>query len=125
MPARIYRVLDTTTGTDYLVRAHTQAQAIRHVVADSAPAACKPEIFEATYEAVESIDDNGWMRIEEDAPIDVPLDTDVHLAWWDEWSESWRQEINHAGSERGGWRHGRATHWRPLPAPPHHQEQGA
>ena len=34
MPARIYRVLNTTTGTDYLVRAHTQAQAIRHVVAD-------------------------------------------------------------------------------------------
>lgn len=34
MPARIYRVLDTTTGADHLVRAHTQAQAIRHVVAD-------------------------------------------------------------------------------------------
>jgi hypothetical protein len=34
MPARIYRVLNTTTGDDHLVRAHTQAQAIRHVVAD-------------------------------------------------------------------------------------------
>jgi hypothetical protein len=34
MSARIYRVLNTTTGDDYLVRAHTQAQAIRHVVAD-------------------------------------------------------------------------------------------
>jgi hypothetical protein len=33
MPARIYRVLNTTTGADHLVRAHTQAQAIRHVVA--------------------------------------------------------------------------------------------
>lgn len=34
MSARIYRVLNTTTGDDYLVRANTQAQAIRHVVAD-------------------------------------------------------------------------------------------
>lgn len=32
--SRIYRVLNTTTGDDYLVRANTQAQAIRHVVAD-------------------------------------------------------------------------------------------
>ena len=31
---RIYRVLNTTTGDDYLVRAHSQAQAIRHVVAE-------------------------------------------------------------------------------------------
>lgn len=33
-PTRIYRVLHTRTGDDYLVRAHSQAQAIRHVVAD-------------------------------------------------------------------------------------------
>lgn len=32
--SRIYRVLNVTTGDDYLVRAHSQAQAIRHVVAD-------------------------------------------------------------------------------------------
>lgn len=62
--------------------------------------------------------DAGWMLIEEDAPIDVPLDTAVLLAWWDDWSEEWRIEANYAGSKRGGWRHGRATHWMPLPAPP-------
>ncbi|GAA0531209.1 hypothetical protein [Pigmentiphaga daeguensis] len=62
--------------------------------------------------------DAGWMLIEEDAPIDVPLDTAVLLAWWDDWSEEWKIEANYAGSERGGWRHGRATHWMPLPAPP-------
>ncbi len=61
---------------------------------------------------------DSWTRIEEGAEVDVPLDTDVLLAWWDEWSEQWRIEANHAGSERGGWRHGRATHWMPLPAPP-------
>lgn len=61
---------------------------------------------------------DAWMRIEEDAPVDVPLDTPVLLAWWDEWSSEWKIEVNYAGSERGGWRHGRATHWQPLTAPP-------
>jgi len=60
----------------------------------------------------------GWRRIEEDAEVDVPLDTDLLLAWWDEWSEAWKIEANYAGSERGGWRHGRATHWMELPQPP-------
>lgn len=31
---RIYRVFSVATGDDWLVRAGTQAQAIRHVVAD-------------------------------------------------------------------------------------------
>lgn len=62
--------------------------------------------------------DAGWMLIEEDAPIDVPMDTSVLLAWWDDWSEEWQIEANYAGSDRGGWRHGRATHWMPLPDPP-------
>ena len=61
---------------------------------------------------------SAWHRIEEDAEVDVPLDTDLLLAWWDEWSGAWEIEANHAGSERGGWRHGRATHWMPLPPPP-------
>ena len=71
------------------------------------------------------LDDRSNMR-DGDMPLSaIPLDTDVHLAWWDALSESWKQEISYAGSERGGWRHGRATHWRPIPASPHHQEQGA
>lgn len=70
-------------------------------------------------------DDSVWMLIEEDAPIDAPLDVTVLLAWWDEWSGAWRFETGYAGSERGGWRHGRATHWRPLPAPPVHVSDDA
>ncbi len=64
-------------------------------------------------------DAQGWMLIEEDAPVDVPLDTPVLLGWWRHWPErEWVTEAGLAGSVRGGWRHGRATHWRPLPAPP-------
>jgi hypothetical protein len=32
--SRIYRVISTSTGDDFLVRANSQAHAIRHVVAD-------------------------------------------------------------------------------------------
>lgn len=66
---------------------------------------------------------SAWHRIEEDAEVDVPLDTDLLLAWWDQWSEAWKIEANYAGSESGGWRHGRATHWMPLPAPPSAAQQ--
>ncbi|GAA4322039.1 hypothetical protein GCM10023144_01700 [Pigmentiphaga soli] len=68
-------------------------------------------------------DTNQWMPIEEDAEVDCPLDTPVLLAWWDEWSGEWKIEANYAGSDRGGWRHGRATHWMPLPAPPATRQQ--
>ena len=63
-------------------------------------------------------DAQDWMLIEEDAAVDAPLDTPVLLAWWDDWSAEWKIEVNFAGSERGGWRHGRATHWKPQPKPP-------
>lgn len=36
---RIYRVINTKTADEYLVRASSQAQAIRHVVADEYRAA--------------------------------------------------------------------------------------
>lgn len=61
---------------------------------------------------------DGWMLIEEDAPVNVPLDEPVLLAWRDEWTGKWQMEVNVAVSEYGGWRHGRATHWLPLPDPP-------
>ena len=64
------------------------------------------------------VDAQDWMLIEEDAAVDAPLDTPVLLAWWDDWSAEWKIEVNFAGSERGGWRHGRATHWKPQPKPP-------
>lgn len=35
MSRRIYRVSSTRTGDEWLVRAHNQAQAIRHVVRDT------------------------------------------------------------------------------------------
>ena len=34
MNSRIYRVSNSVTGAEHLVRAHSQAQAIRHVVAE-------------------------------------------------------------------------------------------
>lgn len=61
-------------------------------------------------------DAQDWMLIEEDAAVDAPLDTTVLLAWQD--GGEWRIESGWVGSDRGGWRHGRATHWKPLPEPP-------
>lgn len=66
--------------------------------------------------AAPRVDAQDWMLIEEDAAVDAPLDTTVLLAWQD--GGEWRIESGWVGSDRGGWRHGRATHWKPLPKPP-------
>ena len=53
-------------------------------------------------------------------PIDdAPLGEEFILGWWDEWpARVWRTTIDLAGSTKGGWRHGQATHYQPLPPPP-------
>lgn len=53
-------------------------------------------------------------------PIETaPADVDVLLCWWDEWPQGqWKQDLNLAICTKGGWRHGRATHWMSLPEPP-------
>lgn len=62
----------------------------------------------------------GWREItEEDRP---PNDTDVLMGCWQTWPEAiWLVEYGHYGSTKGGWIHGRMTHWLPssiLPAAP-------
>lgn len=51
----------------------------------------------------------------------APDDTKLLLGWWGTLYGShyeWEQEVGLAKCTRGGWRHGRATHWRPLADPP-------
>jgi len=58
-----------------------------------------------------------WRPISEDNQ--PPLDTDVLLGWWDSFPiTTWRVEAGFYGSTRGGWIHGRATHWQPFPPLP-------
>jgi hypothetical protein len=54
-----------------------------------------------------------WQPIET-APKDVP----VLLGWEDSFRREWEYEAGLYGSTRGGWLHGQATHWMPLPSPP-------
>lgn len=64
-------------------------------------------------------DPRQWIPIEEDAEIDPPLDTPLLLGWWQyPAGHAWVAAADWVGSSRGGWRHGSATHWMPLPPPP-------
>lgn len=56
---------------------------------------------------------DAWTPISMDMPTDAPLDVPLLLAWKD-WDGTLVMEVGLAGSTRGGWRHGQATHWRPL-----------
>lgn len=46
----------------------------------------------------------------------APKDTNVLMAW--RYDGVWEIKSGWAGSTRGGWLDGQATHWLPLPAPP-------
>lgn len=57
-------------------------------------------------------------------PIETAPDDQEVLLGWTEWDGAWKAEV---GMASWGWRtdrvsnvsrHGRATHWMPLPAPP-------
>lgn len=64
--------------------------------------------------ALKSSAPDAWRPIET-----APKDTDVLLGWWRSWPErQWESASGLAGSTKGGWLHGQATHWQPLPAPP-------
>lgn len=54
----------------------------------------------------------GWKPIET-----APADTDVLLCYFS-WQGEWVYEVGMAHCTRGGWWHGRATHWMPLPPTP-------
>lgn len=53
-------------------------------------------------------------------PIETaPKDAEVLLGWWSTWpSLAWQVAAGLAGSKKGGWIHGHATHWQPLPPRP-------
>lgn len=56
----------------------------------------------------------GWMPI-----ATAPMNTELLLGWFREWPErAWQCSAGLAGSTKGGWLHGQATHWQPLPEPP-------
>jgi hypothetical protein len=55
-----------------------------------------------------------WMPIET-----APRDEELLLGWWQKWPElRWEWASGLAGSTKGGWLHGNATHWQRLPSPP-------
>jgi len=54
---------------------------------------------------------DAWQLVET-----APKDTTVLLAWL--YDGVWEIKSGWAGSTRGGWLDGQATHWQPLPAPP-------
>jgi hypothetical protein len=58
------------------------------------------------------VEGDGWLPIGKD----TPKDTVVLLAW--KYQAKWEYEAGLYGSTRGGWLHGQASHWRPLPTPP-------
>lgn len=55
-------------------------------------------------------------------PIDTaPADTELLLGWFHQFlgdGRCWHMTVDFACSTRGGWWHGQATHWMPLPEPP-------
>lgn len=82
------------------------------------------EIMPASQNMVISVGDQPvwmarlWMPIDEDTPLGIP----VLMGWWETWpTEQWKVEagVRGADSQQGSsWRHGRATHWMPLPPAP-------
>ena len=53
-----------------------------------------------------------WQPIET-APKDVVL-----LLGWYGFGDKWETCTDYYHNSRGGWLHGQATHWMPLPEPP-------
>lgn len=55
-----------------------------------------------------------WQSVET-----APKDIEVLMCWEVEWPEKrWEYASGLWGSTRGGWNHGQATHWMPLPGAP-------
>lgn len=66
----------------------------------------------------------GRVSVSEWQPIETaPDDVYVLLAHID-WLGEWRVFSGLAGCKKGGWKHGHATHWMPLPAPPLNTRDG-
>lgn len=55
-----------------------------------------------------------WQPVSDETPADVIL-----LLGWHGFGDKWETTTDYYNSTRGGWYHGSATHWMPLPEPPH------
>ena len=63
--------------------------------------------------------ESGWQKVydEFEDQFFAPADIIVLLAWEEVWPEPrWAFEVGVYRSTKGGWIHGRATHWQNLPA---------
>lgn len=78
---------------------------------DAAKAAAQADYEDRILAAIRIGPAPGWHPIET-----APRDEVVLMAWL--YRGEWQYEAGLAGSTRGGWLHGQATHWMPLPAPP-------
>lgn len=57
---------------------------------------------------------SAWQDVET-----APMDVEVLVGWWANWPElHFEMASGLYGSTRGGWLHGQAKFWQPLPAPP-------
>lgn len=108
-------------STDYK---HKAAAALRELLAENATLTQECKALEAKVSRMEREVQEleakvpKWRIITEDEP---PLDVNLLLAYFNEWpSPQWTVESGWAGSTRGGWLHGQATHWMPLPETPSH-----
>lgn len=70
MAQRIYRVINTETAGEWLVRAHSQAQAIRHVVRETyrAAVAGQETIVEALTGGMKVLDAGAELQLDIDEP---------------------------------------------------------
>jgi hypothetical protein len=88
-------------------------------------ALCSPDNIGALLDTIADLrkqvsDAVAWREItEDDRP---PNDVEVLMGCWESWPrQQWVVEYGLYGSTKGGWIHGRMTHWLPssiLPVPP-------
>lgn len=70
------------------------------------------EVRQARAALAARLPDREWQPIST-----APKDKRVLLGWEDGFGE-WDGAVDFAHCTRGGWLHGRATHWQPFPARP-------
>lgn len=58
-----------------------------------------------------------WKPIES-----APKDEKLLLGWFATYDGQWQQTVDLAHCTRGGWMHGQATHWLPLPQGPRNED---
>ena len=60
---------------------------------------------------------DGWRGIDRDNDEHIPKDTELLLGWWG-FGGKFETCTDFYHCVKGGWYHGSAEYWRPLPDPP-------